>query len=1251
MPLDLPTNSVNNIAGQSFNVASFKFSNAGPIHVTTVAGNSGIYAYNTDVMLRSYGGGITQDARISANSLEVIAAGPVNLDATNNQVNFLAGSSVGGFRFHNGFPSTTNLTIGFVGATNGVTNSGTGLVWIDGAEGVKVAAPIYSGGRDITLAAGGSFDLVIQNNVDSGAARTTLSAGDTISQSGGTIIAGDLVLSAVNGIGCGEMCGGSQLQTQVTNLQATNTSNGVEIHNTGDLTLKDLGAGYAIRNTNGAVRITTGAGNEQPGNLTVSDSVTAGKRFRLRADGDLFINANVSGTGLGGDSTSELIADGGEFASGTGGITQNASSQITVTDGGNLNIGVVCAPGDGCGPYYGDYTQNIVLGKVNAGTGTVMIRTVNGGVQDANGPGILNITAGDLVIRSEQGINLDTAVSRVDLFNGTFSGAGNIAIRNTGGLAVDDIYLSRGVENQGGTVTLTASGPLTIDSGVSAYGGIVLKGTGFTNNVGAGALSTPGRWLVYVPNPGSVTKNGLVPTFYQYNTSYPGTVAPTGNGFVYVSPLRIDAAFSGTLSSTFGSSPTATPGYVLHLLDLDSDDTTTAAAITGSAAYSNWPITASTAAGTYALRYASGLSASPYYTLAPGTAQTYTVNQALLQAIVASLTGTSNKTYDATTDATLAPGNFVLSGFVSTDSASVTKTTGTYASKNVGSGILVSTTLAATDFSPVGSTNLSNYTLPTSASGNIGNITPATLSLSGLTASNKVYDATTAAAVSGTLGGVLGTDVVTLSRGSFNDKNVGTAKPVTVTSLGLTGANAGNYVLSGATTTTADITVRPLSTWIGGAAGDWSIPANWDALPDLSNVTAVSVPAGMTVIYDAAAGDTNLGTLTADGLTIAGGSLSIGNGLTVNSSFSQTGGTLSFGSSAGASITQASGNLNLPAFTVPSLSLNAPAGAITQSGPILATVLNTQSQTGTTLNNTGNRVGSFAATNSGSGNVALTNTGALTITGISNIGGNVVIDNTGAVTTVGVVSAPSGSVSIIAHSPLDIGAGGVSAGGDIVLAASETPDPNDTLTLSGPVSSTGSGGSVALSSGDDLLQNANVTTNGGAVTAVSQTGNISMVLGTTTTTTGGGIGYTAPSGNVALTSLDAGSGAINLNAGGDISTVLGFTGANLIGGQALIVAGGDANLSTQVGLLDVKVNGTYSITDVLTGSVITNVRAATPVLNQVTSTVVAATQSVTTQPAKADDKDKEDDAKKRQQATLTTTTGAGTDVKPKNFCN
>jgi hypothetical protein len=244
-------------------------------------------------------------------------------------------------------------------------------------------------------------------------------------------------------------------------------------------------------------------------------------------------------------------------------------------------------------------------------------------------------------------------------------------------------------------------------------------------------------------------------------------------------------------------------------------------------------------------------------------------------------------------------------------------------------------------------------------------------------------------------------------------------------------------------------------------------------------------------------------------------------------------------------------------------------------------------------------------------------------------------------------------VSIFAHSPLVIGAGGVSAGGDIVLNAGETPGPNDTLTLSGPVSSTGSGGSIALSSGDNLLQNANVTTNGGAVTAASHTGNVSMALGTTTSTGGGSIGYAA-SGNTALTGLDAGSGAIDLNAGGDIGSVPGFTGVNLIAGQALIVAGGNANLSTQVGLLDVKVKGTYSFTDVLTGGVVSNIpTTAAPALNQVTSTIVAATQSVTatTQQATADDKEKEDEAKKKQQTTLITTTGAGTDVRPKNFCN
>jgi filamentous hemagglutinin family protein len=518
-----------------------------------------------------------------------------------------------------------------------------------------------------------------------------------------------------------------------------------------------------------------------------------------------------------------------------------------------------------------------------------------------------------------------------------------------------------------------------------------------------------------------------------------------------------------------------------------------------------------------------------------------------------------------------------------------------------------------------------SYAGPGSGNGFIYSVAPSlTSSLIGTT--SKVYDGTTVASLTAAnyaIAGALDSDTIVLSNpatGTYGDKNTGTGKIVSAT-VALTGASNGSasvygYQLSSTTASGAigSITVRPLSTWIGGASGNWSVASNWDALPDLANVLAVSVPTGKSVTYDAAAGNTSLVSLTAAGFGIAGGTLNIANSLTVDSSFSKTGGTLSFGAGASASITQASGNLSLPALTVASLSLNAPAGAITQSGAIVASNLVTQSVTGTTLTDAGNQIASFTATNSGSGNVALTNTGALSIGGISNSGGNITVDNTGAVTTVGAVSAPTGSVSIVAHSPLSIGSGGVSAGGDILLTAGGTTALTDNLTLNGAVATTGSASSVTLLANDNLVQNANVTTSGGAVTATAQTGSISMAPATTTSTSGGSISYTPTAGSATLSSLDAGTGSITLSAGGSITPTAGVSGANLTGGTATIVAGGDVTLSTQVSVLDVTASGTYSILDLLTGSLMTNVPVATsPATVAVLSTVTTTTQTQTTQ--------------------------------------
>jgi hypothetical protein len=79
---------------------------------------------------------------------------------------------------------------------------------------------------------------------------------------------------------------------------------------------------------------------------------------------------------------------------------------------------------------------------------------------------------------------------------------------------------------------------------------------------------------------------------------------------------------------------------------------------------------------------------------------------------------------------------------------------------------------------------------------------------------NKPYDGTVAAAIATRAAhGVIGTDDVSLTGGvaTFADKNVGTAKPVSVSGLQVAGANAGNYALASETATaTASISPRAL---------------------------------------------------------------------------------------------------------------------------------------------------------------------------------------------------------------------------------------------------------------------------------------------------------------------------------------------------------------------------------------------------------------------------------------------------------
>ncbi len=106
------------------------------------------------------------------------------------------------------------------------------------------------------------------------------------------------------------------------------------------------------------------------------------------------------------------------------------------------------------------------------------------------------------------------------------------------------------------------------------------------------------------------------------------------------------------------------------------------------------------------------------------------------------------------------------------------------------------------------------------------NITPRAISnISGLLANDKIYDATNLATInssSAIYNGIIGGDNLNIATATatFDNKNVGTNKLVSVTGLTLGGSDAGNYILADNTSNaTADVTARPIIIQANGNQG------------------------------------------------------------------------------------------------------------------------------------------------------------------------------------------------------------------------------------------------------------------------------------------------------------------------------------------------------------------------------------------------------------------------------------------------
>ena len=196
--------------------------------------------------------------------------------------------------------------------------------------------------------------------------------------------------------------------------------------------------------------------------------------------------------------------------------------------------------------------------------------------------------------------------------------------------------------------------------------------------------------------------------------------------------------------------------------------------------------------------------ASNYSFASASTAITADITAASL-----AVTGLSadSKVYDAGRDATLTgAASFTTLG---NDQLALSGSgLARFADKNVAVGKAVSVTgytLSGTD--------AGNY-LIAQPLGLTANITPAKLAVTGLSASSKVYDTTTAATLSGTAAfTALGNDQLVLNGSGlarFADKNVAVGKAVSVTGYTLSGTDASNYLIAQALKLTANITQASL---------------------------------------------------------------------------------------------------------------------------------------------------------------------------------------------------------------------------------------------------------------------------------------------------------------------------------------------------------------------------------------------------------------------------------------------------------
>ncbi|MFO1046083.1 MAG: hypothetical protein U0941_30260 [Planctomycetaceae bacterium] len=366
-----------------------------------------------------------------------------------------------------------------------------------------------SSANSVLVTVGGTGDAAIRDirsNTMSGIVTVTVAGGnisDNLAGEGANVTAAGLALTSLTGIGTS---GTGNINTAVSNLEATTSIGGIFVSNTGSLTVGGVTgvmSGLSVTGAPGQIELIS------DNTITVNEGIAASNDITLVGGGQIQLNAAVSTTDAVRISTSGGVSQtasgtvtASEFGvrnSGTGNVVLDQGNLVTTfaasnsanggtiqfTNASSLTVGTISSDGslfastDGITSNTGNVTI-ITSGTMTIGTGagqsisatgaTVTLNAITGGIAESAGS-IVN--ADKLLLQGAGTFSLVESNTVGTLAAGIL---GSLDYNDADDLSIGTVGATNGITTgdgltAGGSVTINAAGNLTVDQAISTATG------------------------------------------------------------------------------------------------------------------------------------------------------------------------------------------------------------------------------------------------------------------------------------------------------------------------------------------------------------------------------------------------------------------------------------------------------------------------------------------------------------------------------------------------------------------------------------------------------------------------------------------------------------------------------------------------------------------------------------------------------------------------------------------------------------